>query len=166
MRAGEKVLEQNSIFCPPLANRLSSMAERLASAAARLTRPQMNMPKWSLAALLSVMLFAALAAAGYRMFWSDAHPNALLWLAIFLAAATTATLGAWRGYPAVRRPSLGYAAFAWADLAVVLVLFGWQFESISDAERMAANSQAGMLLGLLAAIAATWLLPPQPAESR
>jgi hypothetical protein len=116
--------------------------------------------QWSLSGLLSAVLFAALAAGSYRLLWSDQHPNALLWLAIFLGLLTTATLGAWRGHTGFRRQSLGYAAFGWAHLAIVLVLFGWPLNDFASAERVATNSQAGILIGVLAAIAATWVLPP------
>jgi hypothetical protein len=126
----------------------------------------MNKPQWSLAALLSAMLFAAVAAAGYRAIWSPNHPNALAWLAIFLAVLMTATLGAWRGHLIIRRACLGYAAFGWADLAFVQVLFGWNFQTIYDAERMTTSCQTGLWLGLLAAIAATWILPAPVVENR
>lgn len=119
----------------------------------------MTRPQWSLAGLLSAVLFVALAAAGYRILWSADHPNARLWLAMFLALITTATLGAWRGHLAVRRQCLGYAAFGWTHLLVVLILFGWPLADIYDAERMTSSAQAGMIMGLLAAIAASWLLP-------
>jgi hypothetical protein len=119
----------------------------------------MPFPRWSLAALLSVVLFAALAAGGYRLFYADQHPNAWLWLAISLAILTTVTLGAWRGRPRLRRPCLGYAAYGWAHLVFVLGIYGWPLQSIYDAERMATNARMGMLIGLLTAIAATWVLP-------
>jgi hypothetical protein len=126
----------------------------------------MNKLQWSLASLLSAMLFVAVAAAGYRALWSSDHPNALAWLAIFLAVLTTATLGAWRGHLVVRRACLGYAAFGWADLPIVLILFGWKFETIYDAEQMVTSCQTGLWLGLLSAIAATWILPRPAVESR
>src|SRR5262245_53442355 len=72
---------------------------------------RMPSPRWSLASLLSVVLFAALAAGGFRLFYTDQHPNAWLWLGLFLATLTTASLGAWRGWPRLRRPCLGYAAY-------------------------------------------------------
>jgi hypothetical protein len=120
----------------------------------------MDKPQWSLSELLSAVLFAALAAGSYRILWSDDHPNAHLWLAMFLATLTTATLAAWRGHVAIRRQVLGYAAFGWFHLAIVLTLFGWPLSDINDAARMKTGCQAGMLLGLLAAIAACWVLPP------
>ena len=120
--------------------------------------------RWSLAGLMSVLLFVALAAAGYRAFWSDQHPNASLLVGIDLALVCTATLGAWRGRPVLRRPCLGYALFGWSHLAVVLQL-GWRLETIYDAQRIAEQVQSGILLAVLCAIAALWIIPPQ-ADSR
>ena len=112
-----------------------------------------------------MVLFAPLAAGGYRAFYSDQHPNAWLWLALFVALLTTATLGAWRGHPAIRRQCLGFAAFGWAHLVFVLGLYGWPLATFGDAERMATNARMGMLIGLLASIAATWVLPRPPKHS-
>ena len=118
--------------------------------------------RWSLSGLMSVVLFAALLAAGYRLFWSNQHPNASLLIAIDLALVCTATLGAWRGKPVWRRPCLGYALFGWAHLVVVLQ-FGLRLETLSDAYSVAEKVQSGMLIAVLCAIAAT-LIIPAPAE--
>jgi len=120
----------------------------------------MQLPRWSLSGLFSVVLFAALAAGGYRAFYTDQHPNAWLWLALFLALLTTATLGAWRGHAAIQRACMGYAAFGWAHLVFVLILYSWPVKYIQDAENLTRNARIGMLLGLLAAIGATWMLRP------
>lgn len=120
----------------------------------------MTRPQWSLAALLSAVLFAGIAAGAYKALWSPDHPNAWFWLSIGLALLTTATLGAWRGRPAVRRACLGYAVFGWVQLAIVVILFGWPLETIYDAERMVSSVQIGIFLGVLCAIGARWVLPP------
>ncbi len=125
----------------------------------------MTRPQLSLAALLSAVLFVAIAAGGYKALWSPDHPNAWFWLSIYLATVSTATLGAWRGRPAVRRACLGYAAFGWVQVAIVIALFGWPLETIYDAQRLVSNVQIGLFLGPLCAIAATWLLPPPKAEA-
>jgi hypothetical protein len=120
----------------------------------------MTRPQWSLAGLLSAVMFAAIAAGAYKALWSPDHPNAWFWLSIYLAVVSSATIGVWRGRPVVRRACLGYAAFGWVQVAIVVILFGWPLTTIYDAERMVSNVQIGMFLGLLCAIAATWLLPP------
>jgi hypothetical protein len=109
-------------------------------------------------------MFAALVAGGYRLFYSDQHPNALLWLSIFLALLTSATLAAWRGHRWLRRPCLGYAAFGWPYLILVLIVLGWPLATIYDAETMATNSRMGIFVGLAAAVIATWVLPRQASD--
>jgi hypothetical protein len=59
---------------------------------------------------------------------------------------------------------LGYAAFGWPYLILVLIVLGWPLATIYDAERMATNSRMGILVGLAAAVIATWVLPRQASD--
>jgi hypothetical protein len=119
--------------------------------------------QWSLRGMFKLLLFASIGLGAYVTFWSRTNPNANFLLAVFLLPLVTATLGAARGWPPIRRPCLGYAAFGWCYYVGVLKL-AMPLQSVYDEERIAELSELGIPLGLLAAIAATWVMPPSKAD--
>jgi hypothetical protein len=111
------------------------------------------MPRFRINDLLTFILFAGIALAGYRVFWETGQPNPrpLFWAS--LALLTTATLGIRLARSRWRRFFLGYAFFGWVYL--VLVHRGG-FIAIYRASDRAEEVLAGILLGVLCGIAAMW----------
>jgi hypothetical protein len=110
--------------------------------------------------LMTVVLFASIALGGVRMFWDPGSTNYEVYFAAYLAGLSTSTLGSRLARGRWRRFWQGYALFGWIYLAFVLH-GGFGIRTIYDAQAMAKHAPMGMVIGLLGAIAATWLPPPE-----
>jgi hypothetical protein len=126
----------------------------------------MQRPTWKVSDLLLLVLSTGMAFGAFRYFWQPApHPNTTLFLASYLALLAMASLGAFLGKPALRRPCQGFAAFGWLNLVCVLK-GGFGIETIYDAQGVVEGSQMGMAFGAICALVAAWVLePPRGAEA-
>jgi len=122
-------------------------------------------PRFTLRDLFLLVLFVAIALAGYRLLWNPPpDPNAQGYLACYLAILAFATLGAFLGKPKWHRPCQGYAGSGWLNLVCVL-WGGFWLSNIYDAVRVIHGVCLGIVLGILVAILSGWLLEePQLAD--
>jgi hypothetical protein len=124
--------------------------------------------RWSLAQLLLVVLVIGMILGIHRGFWGrSSYFNSRILFATNLAALTTSTLAAVEARPRWRRFWLGYAAFGWCYLALVL-RGGFGFTPDVYADNLARFSVLGMILGLICALVAhhlPGLRPPREGGS-
>jgi hypothetical protein len=116
----------------------------------------MSRSRWTIADLLLLVVFAAVVLVGYRAFAG----YQVVPFALYVAALTTATLGARLARPGWRVACLGYSAFGWVYLVVVLH-GGFGFSSGSLATYLRELAEIGAMLGVLCAIAAHWFFRPR-----
>ena len=96
----------------------------------------------------------------YRYLWNPPpDPNARAYLAVFLATLAMTTLGSFFATAELACACQGYAAFGW--LMLVCVLWGgFKLSDIYDALRVIHGCRLGLMLGLICAVLAAWLLEP------
>jgi hypothetical protein len=118
---------------------------------------QVDRPRWKITDMMILGIVAAVAMAGYRAFGDQReYPFNFT---VYLAVLTTASLGSRYARPWWRRFWLGYAAFGWVYLILVLRCGFW-VGYVSDAMGLGANSLMGLFFGTLCGALAIWLLPP------
>ena len=118
--------------------------------------------KWRLSSLLSLIFVVAVACAAYQGFWDAKKewrnwPNYNLLFTIYLAALSTASLGAVWGRPSLRRFCAGYALFSW--LFLVTVLRGGFISADSEADWLLRTSGFGAMVAVICGMIANWILP-------
>jgi hypothetical protein len=125
----------------------------------------MIQPRWKLSDLMVLIIVCGLAFAAYHLFWEPPPgPNPRGELSAFLACLAIASLGSFFARPTWRRAFQGFAAFGWCELAFV-VWRGFAQQTISDVLWISEGSRMGVVLGILCAILAVWLLEPVRAPS-
>jgi hypothetical protein len=116
------------------------------------------MPRFSVRDLCLLIVCIAIALAGYRYLWRPPpDPNARAYFACYLAILSFATLASFFGRQGWRRPCQGYATFGWLNLIFVL-WGGFWLSNIYDADRVIHGVRLGVVLGVLCAVLAAWLL--------
>lgn len=109
--------------------------------------------RFRVAHLLLLVLAAGIALAIHRALWGPQHYNARIVFGAYLACLVTATIAAFYATPRWRRPWLGYAAFGWCWLALVLRDYLGRIPDMY-APNMMAYALLGMGLSVLCALAA------------
>ena len=115
-------------------------------------RPAQMPMRWKVGHLLIVVLVAAIVLAIRRSLWGAAWRNATIVFGVYLACLVTATVGAWYAKPGGRRFWLGYAAFGWCWLALVLRHYLGMVPDVFASNKLDL-SLLGMALGVLCALA-------------
>lgn len=109
-------------------------------------------PRWTILELIVLVIFVAIAVAGYKTFWVSSGSNYSIVFGAYLWVLTLATLAARLARQWPRRACLGYATFGWAYLLFVL-RGGVGIETFAEAKQFNNDCLVGMIFGLLAAIA-------------
>ena len=107
--------------------------------------------RWRTAHLLVLVLVAAIALAIHRSLWGPGHHNAKIVFGAHLVPLVAASIACYFSRPRWRRLWLGYAAFGWSWLALVLRHYlGMVPDTYTS--NMIAYTLLGMSLSLLCAL--------------
>jgi hypothetical protein len=112
--------------------------------------------KWKVAHLLILVLAAAIMLAIQRSLWGPTWRNAVIVFGAYLVSLVTASIAAYHSEPRYRRLWLGYAAFGWAWVALVLRDYLGKLPDLYAPNKMD-FSILGMALGVLCALASQFL---------
>lgn len=107
--------------------------------------------RWRTAHLLVLVLIAAIALAIGRSLWGPVHHNARVVFGAHLVPLVAASIASCRSRPRWRRLWLGYAAFGWAWLALVLRHYLGRIPD-AYAENLIAYTLLGTALSLVCAL--------------
>ncbi len=107
--------------------------------------------RWKVLHLLLLVLVAAIALTIYRTLWGPRHHNAKIVFGTHLILLVAASIACYDSRPRWRRLWLGYAAFGWSWLALVLRHYLGMTPDMY-ASNMMAYTLLGMSLSLLCAL--------------
>ena len=114
--------------------------------------------RWIRFNLFELFLLVALIAGGFAIyiaFWNP-NPNASnyeIFVGLYLAVFSVATVGAVPWKPVARRPVVAFIVFGWTFLLFILLGTG-EHRTIGDARHLAHNMRFGLSLAFFTAIAA------------
>ncbi len=114
--------------------------------------------RWIRFNLVELFLLVALIAGGFAIyiaFWNP-KPNASnyeIFVGIYLAVFSVATVGAVPWKPVARRPVVAFIVFGWTFLVFILLGSG-EHRTISNAIHLAHNMRLGLSLACFTAVAA------------
>lgn len=111
--------------------------------------PRLRFSLWNLLAII------ALIAGGlgiHRAFWDAGLSNYQIYLGVYLAVFSIATVWVFSPLPPVRNSQLVFVVFGWLYLLVVLRA-GFGIATMSDAIWLCEQAQLGIALAVLSAIA-------------